>query len=187
MASTDPGGPAPRSGGGRALRIALAVSLALNLAVAGVVGGTLLAGVGHPPRPVVRDLGFGPFGQALSADDRAALRAAFEAEAPDMRRMRREVRADLARLLAALRAEPFDAAALRAALEAQGAHARERLDLGQRLLADRLIAMSVAERQAYADRLQAAQARGRGEGGRADRGPGDDARQGEHRAGPPAD
>jgi uncharacterized membrane protein len=184
MAAHDPGGPAARPGGGRGLRIALAISLALNLLVVGVAGGALLAGAGHPPRPVVRDLGFGPFGQALSPADRAALRDAFAAEAPDMRGMRREMRSDLARLLAALRADPFDPAALRAALESQGARARERLDLGQRLLADRLVAMSVAERQAFADRLQAALSRGRGADGR---GHGNDGRAGDARGEVPAD
>lgn len=172
--------PAPararRVAPGRGLKIALAISLALNLAVAGIVGGTLLGGLRPSPPPEVRDLGFGPFGRALSPDDRAALRRAFLAEAPDMRGMRREMRADLADLLGALRAVPFDAAALRAAFDAQDARARERLDLGQRLLADRLIAMTDPERAAFADRLQDVLTRGPGDrdgNGRDGRGHGD--------------
>jgi uncharacterized membrane protein len=177
---------APSPPAGRAVKIALAISLALNLVVVGIVGGTLLRRVGEPPRPVVRDLGFGPFALALSPDDRAALQRAFEAEGPGMRGLRRKMHDDLAGLLAALRAEPFDSGALRAALEAQDTRARERLDLGQRLLADRLIAMSDVERRAFADRLQAALARlpgggavgrhrgGEGREGRGEGGSGDD-------------
>lgn len=168
--------PIPRAASGRGLKIALAISLALNLGVAGIVGGTLLGRFGPPPPPEIRDLGFGPFGQALSPEDRAALRAAFVAEAPDMRGMRREMRADLADFLQALRADPFDPDALRAAFDAQDARARERLDLGQRLLTDRLIAMTGAERLAFADRLQEGLTRGR-------RGPEGKGRDGRHRSG----
>jgi uncharacterized membrane protein len=149
---------------GRGLKIALALSLGLNLLIAGVVIGTLIGGAGRPPGEV-RDLGFGPFAEALSPEDRAALRQAFLAEAPDLRGMRRAMRSDMAGLLAALRADPFDPAALRAALDAQDARAQGRLDLGKRLLADRLIALTPAERAAFADRLQAAMTHGRGHRG----------------------
>ena len=46
-----------------------------------------------PDRDGVRDLGFGPFTEALNREDRAALRQAFLAKAPDLRQARQRVRA----------------------------------------------------------------------------------------------
>ncbi len=155
--------PKPARAPGRGIRIALAVSLAVNLAVAGVVGGTLLGGWGGPPNPMIRDIGFGPFTAALSPQDRDALGRAFRDQAPDMRGMRREMRAEVGQMLQALRADPFDKAALMTAIAAQDARGKARLELGQRLLAERLIAMSPAERAAFADRLEQAMTRGREE------------------------
>jgi uncharacterized membrane protein len=152
--------PPPRAPG-RGIRIALAVSLALNLAVAGVVAGTFLGGGGRSSNPTVRDIGFGPFTAALSPQDREALGRAFREQAPDMRAMRREMRGELDRLLQALRADPFDEAALLEAIAAQDARGRARLELGQRLLAERLIAMTPPERGAFADRLERVMDRGR--------------------------
>jgi hypothetical protein len=84
----------------RALRIALAVSVALNLAVVGLFAGMALHHGGFgPDRDGVRDLGFGPFTEALSREDRAALRQAFLAKAPDLRQARREMMADQRDLL----------------------------------------------------------------------------------------
>ena len=56
--------------------------------------------------------------------------------------------------LVLLRADPYDAAAVEALMARQSERARERLELGQRVLAKRLAAMSPAERAAYADRLE---------------------------------
>lgn len=145
---------------GRGIRIALAVSLALNLAVVGVVGGTLLGDRGRAQNPMVRDIGFGPFAAALSPGDRAALGQAFRDEAPDMRGMRRDMRAEVGQLVQALRSTPFDEGALRSAIAAQDARGKARLELGQRLLADRLIAMTPGEREAFATRLEQSMERG---------------------------
>jgi uncharacterized membrane protein len=145
---------------GRRLRLALALSLAVNLAVLGMVAGTMLAGGRHHGPPQVRDIGFGPFAAALSSNDRAALSRAFREAAPDLRDMRRDMREEVGTLLQALRTDPLDEAALRTAFAAQDARARARLDLGQRLLADRLVAMTLVERAAFADRLEAILARG---------------------------
>jgi uncharacterized membrane protein len=149
--------PAP----GRGIRIALALSLAVNLAVVGVVGGSVLGKGGRPSNPVVRDIGFGPFTAALSPEDRAALGRAFRDSAPDMRGMRRDMRAEVDGLVQALRSVPFDESALRAAIAAQDARGKARLELGQRLLADRLVAMTAGERDAFATRLEHIMERGR--------------------------
>ncbi|OYX42260.1 MAG: hypothetical protein B7Z02_12600 [Rhodobacterales bacterium 32-67-9] len=105
-------------------------------------------------------MGFGPFTEALTREDRAALRDAFIAAAPDFRDRRREAEADFARLVTSLRAEPWDRAATEAVLAEQGTRTAERLDLGRRLLLERLSAMTPEARAALADRIEAAAARG---------------------------
>ena len=65
---------APPARGPRWMRIALAVSLALNLAVAGVVAGAILRD-GNPRTR--QDFGLGPLSEALTREDRRALREAF--------------------------------------------------------------------------------------------------------------
>ncbi len=109
----------PKSGG-RWTTWALIASLALNLFVAAVVVG---AGMRHhrPPHGDVREVGFGPFTDALTREDRAALRDAFIAAAPDFREKRRDAEAGFARLVASLRADPWDRAATEAVLAEQAA------------------------------------------------------------------
>lgn len=148
---------------GRGLRIALAVSVALNLAVVGVVaGGAWRMGGEGRPSASVRDLGFGPFAVALNDEDRRELRRAFLRLAPDLRETRTAMRADLAAVLAALRAEPFSPDSLRSALDRATARTAERLALGQELIFDRIAAMSPDARRAFADRLEQGMSRGRG-------------------------
>jgi Spy/CpxP family protein refolding chaperone len=145
---------APRSG--RGLRWALAVSLAVNLAVAGVVVGAWARHQGMGARgDMVRELRFGMFTDAMEPDQRAALRAAFVAQAPDLRQARRDMRQEMAGLLVALRAEPFDPARLAALLDAQDKRVADRMALGQSLLRDFVNRLDPAARLAFAARLEA--------------------------------
>jgi uncharacterized membrane protein len=147
-----PGGP---SGTPRWVKLLLVVSLALNLAVAGLVAGVVLKSGGGGPRGAqVRDLGFGPFSEALGAEDREALRRGFMERAPNLRELRQTLREDGAEVLAALRAEPFDPARLAAVLAGQGERIAKRLALGQDLLAQRIAEMTPEARAAFADRLE---------------------------------
>lgn len=147
--------PTPVSAGSGWLRIALIVSLALNLAIIGMVGGAMFRNGGPPHRgSMVRDVGFGSFTDALSREDRASLRRAFLADAPEFRDGRRDMRADFKDLLVQLRAEPLDADQLRAVLDRQSARNAERMALGQTLMFDLLVAMQPDARQAFADRLE---------------------------------
>jgi uncharacterized membrane protein len=147
-----PPSPTPAPKGQRGLKIALAVSVALNLAVAGLVAGAWLRdGPGHL---MPRDLSFGPFTEALNDSDRRELRRTLGERAHGFREARQEMQADLQALLATLRAEPFDPAAAETALTAIANRATDRLDLGRELLAGRILAMSDAERLAFADRLE---------------------------------
>jgi uncharacterized membrane protein len=149
---------------GKGLRIALAVSVALNLAVAGMAAGSFMHDRGGPSG--VRELGFGPFTEALSREDRAELRRALVAKLPEMRQARQEVMQDSQDLLAALRAEPFVEAQLMAVMEAQRVRMTQRLEIGQGLMRDFLLAMTPEARRAFADRLD----RGLHHGGKGDGG-----------------
>lgn len=148
---------------GRGARIALILSLTLNLVILGVIGGSA---IGHHRRAAhegMRDVGFSPFTGALDRDDRAALRGAFLAAMPDARDRRQQARQDFGRLAAALRADPWDRAEVSALLARNGQRTTERLALGHRLLIDRIEAMTPEARAAFADRIEAGLRRGPGE------------------------
>ena len=155
-----PAGPVPPSGIPRWMKLLLAVSLAINLGVLGMLGGAALRGAGDRGRPDVRDIGFGPFTDALSPRDRQELRRAFLQDGGNPRAMRQMMRTEVGTLLQALRTEPLQEAELRAAFNRLRQRGQERQDLGQRLLADHIIAMSPDDRARFADRLEAMMARG---------------------------
>lgn len=143
----------PKARPGRRLRIALAVSVALNLAVAGLVAGSLVTHRGDKPGPV-RDLGFGAFTEVMTKEQRASLRQVFKRQAPDFGAIRREMRAEREALLAALRAEPFDPEAFARALTEMNTRHAGRIQRGEVLLQEVIVGMSPADRLAFADRLQ---------------------------------
>lgn len=154
----------------RRIRLLLTVSLAANLLVAGLVAGAFIKGMPDGPRgDIARDMGFGVFDEALTREDRGHLKEAFRTAAPPREDLRRLLRQDVEALLAALRARPFDPAALDAALAVQRQRMQDRLDLGQRLMRDRLVAMSDADRQAFAQRLESALQRRESHGTHMDR------------------
>ncbi len=66
----------------------------------------------------------------------------------------------LPNLCRALRAEPFDPAALDRAVDALRNRGEQRIALGQRLMMERIAQMSPDERRAFADRLDEALSRG---------------------------
>lgn len=158
---------AARPASHRLLRAALAVSVALNLLVAGVVvGGLFYRGEGGGRAEMTRDLGFGPFGEALTPKDRRALREWLKTRAPELRSANMQRRADMVALQAALRAQPFDAAGLRAALSAMRARMEGQLALGHAALSKVILGMPEAERRAFADRLERGIRRGADDPGR---------------------
>ena len=136
----------------RGVKIALALSVALNLAVAGLAVGAWLGD--GPHRGMPRDMSFGPFSEALDDDDRKAIRKALLSRLGEFREQRDAARAEFEALLVALRADPFDAGALKTALAALEARNAERLELGRSLIETRLIEMTPEERAAFADRLE---------------------------------
>lgn len=137
-------------------RIILILSLSLNLLVVGLVAGTLLGGGPERApdrRPEVADLGFGPYVAALEGDDRKMLVQAARREGNGLREHRAQVRGQFEALLALLRAETLDVAALDRLLSEQQAALSDWQGIGQRLLIEHLSQMDEAERAAYADRL----------------------------------
>lgn len=139
---------------GRGMQVALAVSVTLNLIVAGLVAGAILRG---PPGPEGRDreFMFGPFSEAMQPADRRALRKTILERAPGLGQMRQQMRADMDKVLAALRAQPFDPAALAAVMEAQQTRMSGQIAVGSQALRDFLVAMTPEARAAFADRLEA--------------------------------
>ncbi len=145
----------------RWMRLALIASLAVNLAVAGLVGGAVLShrDEGHRGRDG-RESAIGVITQALSREDRRALRAGMLASRQERRAA---VAEDLKALSAALRAQPFDPAAVQTVFERQIGRMSDGLRRGQDIIAARFAAMTAAERTALADRLDAAGARAPGD------------------------
>ena len=94
-----------------------------------------------------------PFIRALEQSDRRAIVGAMVRNRDQLRENREALRARVTGLLDALQAEPFDRAAVATILEEQRLLATGRQMIGEEILLDRLEAMSVEERAAYADRL----------------------------------
>jgi len=148
-------GPPQRS---RWMKPVLVVSLALNLAVVGLVAGALIRGGpmmrAEMGRDGGRDLGLGLLAEGLSRADRLALRRAMVASNPDIANWRERAGKEFAGVLAALRAEPFDPDGLLVVLEAQSGRMQARLDNGRRILVARIADMTAAERAEFASRLE---------------------------------
>ena len=138
---------------GRGLKIALGLSLAVNLAILGLVLGAMMGGGprgGEDAR--LRSLGLGPFGSALTRDDRAGFAARLDRDA--MRDERRRMGDSLGMFRAALLADPFDRAAAEAALTRARDAAGTLQGMGHAALLDQIGAMAAPERAALAARLE---------------------------------
>jgi len=144
---------------GRGWRIALVVSLALNLAVMGATAGWVLRhGIGphgaHPPHAARMAQMGGPLTHALDAEGRRAVAVQLRGERGEREARRAALRESFAALLDDLRAQPFDPAQLEARLAAQRTQVAGRLEAGHAALVAHLDAMSDSGRAAYADRLE---------------------------------
>lgn len=101
----------------RLWRIVLVVSLALNLAVAGLVVGAATSGRWKDGPPPNFEVGLGPIGRALAPDERRDIRRSLIRD-----RVLRDLnlRGGINDIVDALAAEPFDEARLRQLLDEQG-------------------------------------------------------------------
>lgn len=151
-----PGG-GPTAGPARTrgwVKVLLAVSLALNLGVAGLAAGAWL---GHEKGGGSRrDSGLGPLASAMTREDWRAMRPAWVSRNPDLGRGEAALRADYDPLLAALRTEPFEVAALHEALTRISESNARRLSAAREVIGGYLASLDEGARMAYADRLEAA-------------------------------
>lgn len=151
-------GPEPKVGTkpGRWIRIALAASLAANLAVAGVLVGAALRGKEeHEARqrqaPEAAMLISGAVFRELTRKERRALRDIALGDHPDMLSRRKD---DVLRLLAIIRADEVDYEALQAEIARQQAHFRKVASAMESAWLTRLEDMDLSERQRLADRVE---------------------------------
>ncbi len=136
----------------RGWRIVLIASLGVNLAVAGLFAGAAFRHGGHERASGHSD----PMVRALDKDARRDIGREIRKHRENGKDMRGKFTAAFAEVLAVLRADEFDAAAMRTALERKSAVLRKSRDVGETALIAHLEGLSKAEREMFADRLEAA-------------------------------
>jgi uncharacterized membrane protein len=139
-------------------RLLLVVSLGVNLLVAGAIVGGVATHERRQPPP--NDVSVGPFTEAFDKADRDALRKAVSNQSTSLREMKQALDADVARLVAALKAEPWDEAVVRAVMSGMRERLEARSEIGEALILARIEDMTVADRQAFAGRLEERMKRG---------------------------
>lgn len=153
MAETDVPPGAADGRGGRRMRLALLLSLALNLLLVGLIAGAVARGAGGRHGPGGPDAGFGPLTESLSFADRRALRERYEALRPDFRAERQATRVDFVALAEVLNAPAWDRAEAEAILLRQGERTAARLQEGRRIFLDYLDTLTPEARQALAAKI----------------------------------
>lgn len=143
----------------RWVRVLLFTSLALNLLIVGMIGGAFWRNGGPPgvssaSSVPLRDLGYGPYGHALSRQDRQKIGHAMAQRSRALKANREEVHAQIVTLLAALRMTPYDHGAVRTIVTEQQARLLDRQVIGRDLLLDHINSMDDDVRVSYARRLE---------------------------------
>jgi len=143
--------PRPRPAGG--WRWLLVVSLAINLAIAGLFAGWVITGrAGGPPHGF--DLAIGPFARALDREDRRwIMRELTEGREAHQPRAPSDRAADRQAVVAAVSADPFDPAALSRAMDEMRERGDALQEATQSALVARIAAMTPDQRAAFAARL----------------------------------
>ena len=143
----------------RGFKILLGVSLAVNLAVAGLMAGAFVRKTPGGPMGGKAQVNYArPYIQALPHDQR---REVFEALRPAKRRADRvERRAHYADVVTILRADAFDRAAVEVVLAKQSASTLDAQSAGQAQWLNIIEKMNIEERRAYADGIEDALKRG---------------------------
>lgn len=131
----------------------LVLSLGFNLLILGIVAGAFFDRDG-PIRAPGLDLSLGPMTRALPEDGRRAVMEHMRAGGYLTRDGRDAMRADTEALLQVLRAERFDAVAAAAVLDRQRGRVLHFQDGAQDAFLAVMARMSLADRRAFADRLQ---------------------------------
>ncbi len=140
--------PAPRPS--RLWRIVLVISLALNLAVLGLVVGAGASGRFGKEPPRSFDLGLGPVARALDKDERRAIGRTMRQD----RALRDfNLRNRVTDMVSALKAEPFEPDVFRELMAAQASRIAEVQATAQNAFIEQIAAMTPERRRAFADRL----------------------------------
>ena len=139
----------------RSVRILLIASLALNLIVIGLIGGAVLGQGGKGGRPHMSLDGPGsPIVRALSREDRRAMgksiREAYRSQAKDRSADEGRYQA----LVSALAADPYDSEAVVQTRQVLDKTNWDRRQIAHDIWMKNVDAMSVEQRQAYAERIQ---------------------------------
>ncbi|GGX53386.1 hypothetical protein GCM10007385_21800 [Tateyamaria omphalii] len=133
------------------VKILLGLSLAINLGIAGLVGGVVLSG--GPLGGKGPGMGYAmPYVLALPKEDRRAVFGAVRDNKDLPGRGAR--RAAFSEMVALLRADTFDRAAVAAVLEQQARGVEQVQKVAQGEWLNRVAVMSAEERLAYADRVE---------------------------------
>ncbi|EBA12488.1 periplasmic heavy metal sensor [Roseobacter sp. CCS2] len=134
----------------RLWRIVLVVSLALNLAVVGIIVGAIVSGRAGDGPPRSFDLGIGPIARALEPQERQAIGRSLRQD----RALRSlDLRGRAADMVETLRAQPFDPEALRALMADQAANVAGLQAKAQDATLEQIIAMTPDRRRAFADQV----------------------------------
>lgn len=145
-----------KPGPSRRWKIVLGLSLAMNLLFVGLIAGAVWRNGGEGPRsfkggPELQSYA-APYVRALPRAERRALHQSIRAAHPRLGREAR--RAVYAQMLAALRADPFDAAAIQTILDEQRTAILGLQEAAQTQWMRAISDMTPEARAAYADRLQ---------------------------------
>jgi uncharacterized membrane protein len=144
MGAPDEALPKPRRRAVWILASLLLVSLVLNLAM----GGFIAARVSRYHEQAGMIHGMKALSQQMSEEDRKILRRTFASHWQDFRRLRREKEEIANAVRNAMRAEPFDEAALRAAMERLSAQLQQGGAVFQTVMIEAAAQLSPAGREA---------------------------------------
>lgn len=143
----------PRKTPRRLWRVVLVLSLAMNVAVIGAVAGLAISGHAMNDRPQRIMFDFGPLERVLEPEDRRAIGRKMRNEA--VRPFdRAEMHGKMIDLAAALRADPFDAAAVSRELSAFRSRSERVQETAQNAFISHLVSMTPAARANLADKLE---------------------------------
>lgn len=150
----------PSAGMTMPLKLLFGASLALNLAIVGLVAGIWLSGGPRGPdgpggRPGLRPAALAPaFVRALDRSEQRELRRSLRRELGSMGPGAGSARPDVDQIVDVLTAEPFDAAAFDRLLIAGPSQTARRHEVGRALLTATIAKMDSEKRALYAERVR---------------------------------
>lgn len=138
------------AGASKVMRIVLVLSLALNLAIAGLFIGSAASGrLSDGPTPNF-DIGLGPIGRALDSDERRDIRRHLMRDGA-LRQL--NMRGRLENMIVVIQAEPYDPAVLQALMDDQLAKTGQLQGTVQDVLLQIIADMTPERRAAFAMEL----------------------------------